>query len=786
MLEVALGRRRFMTYLLGVPALAVATRITFDAVAPDAAAAALPSAPSVEEMFDIGEALVVASAPTMPLVKLEIGEDGVARMGVPRIEMGQGITTALGMLIAEELDLRMDQVEVTCADARPELVLNQMTAGSSTIRAFYDPVRVLAATARARMLAAAAVEWGLPVGSLTTSGGSVTSDDGRTATFGELAPGGGPRAAGRRGRPQGRVRPQDRRHAGPACRRVGHRDRAQALHDGPPGARRAPDDDPPGPHLERHVPVAGQPRCDRGDARGPRGRHDPLGVAVVAETFEQARAAVCAVDATFSAGPVPNESNDSIMQKLKKAALPFAAPALGAVTVEASYEWPSASHAFLETECAIADVRPGGAEIWSGFQAPIVAQQKIAVELGLPQKAVKAHVVPCGGGFGRRVFFDTAMEAALISKAVGKPIKLMWHRTDDMRHGRCRPANVQNFRATLVAGQVATLEQRVCGVSTDYRHGLGEILTATATALPEGAKQAVANDAFGQAVFLTFVASPYNFGVYDKRQTELSLGIPTSSYRSVPNQTARGSEEMFVDEIAERLGVDPVEFRRSTLKSERTRAVLDAVVDAGDWGRRMPTGFAQGIGVHVESRSHTAALIELDCRDPKNPRVTKAVMAVDVGKVINPLGLEAQMQGGLAEAISLTLKAGLHVVDGLPLEGSYSQYHFARQKDFPPIWRSSSCRPTTVRSAVRARSAVPRRPVPSRTPTPARPACARVRSRSTTRSTSIRSRPASSPAGLPRRVIRCPSTDSLSTATPSPSTPPRISRCCGPSGTSSG
>jgi len=683
MLEVALGRRRFMTYLLGVPALAVATRITFDAVAPDAAAAALPSAPSVEEMFDIGEALVVASAPTMPLVKLEIGEDGVARMGVPRIEMGQGITTALGMLIAEELDLRMDQVEVTCADARPELVLNQMTAGSSTIRAFYDPVRVLAATARARMLAAAAVEW-LPVGSLTTSGGSVTSDDGRTATFGELS-----RPAADPALQVGAVVPKaasDHKIVGTPVRRV------DALDIVTGRKRFTMDLQVPGalPTMIRRAPTWNgtfRSLANRGAIEAMPGvlavATIPSGVAVVAETFEQARAAVCAVDATFSAGPVPNESNDSIMQKLKKAALPFAAPALGAVTVEASYEWPSASHAFLETECAIADVRPGGAEIWSGFQAPIVAQQKIAVELGLPQKSVKAHVVPCGGGFGRRVFFDTAMEAALISKAVGKPIKLMWHRTDDMRHGRCRPANVQNFRATLVAGQVATLEQRVCGVSTDYRHGLGEILTATATALPEGAKQAVANDAFGQAVFLTFVASPYNFGVYDKRQTELSLGIPTSSYRSVPNQTARGSEEMFVDEIAERLGVDPVEFRRSTLKSERTRAVLDAVVDAGDWGRRMPTGFAQGIGVHVESRSHTAALIELDCRDPKNPLVTKAVMAVDVGKVINPLGLEAQMQGGLAEAISLTLKAGLHVVDGLPLEGSYSQYHFARQKDFP-------------------------------------------------------------------------------------------------------
>lgn len=684
LLEVEMGRRRFVTYLVGVPALAVATRVTYDLVAADPAAAAVPSPPSVEELFDIGEALVVASAPTMPLVKLEIGEDGIARMELPRLEMGQGITTSVAMLIADELGLPMEQVVVTCADARPELLLNQLTAGSSTLRAFYDPVRVLAATARARMLAAAAADWGTDAASLVVSGGVVSARDGRRATFGALS-----RLAADPDLEIGRVvvKPEsDQTIVGTPVRRVDGRDIVTGR------KKFTMDLDVPGamPTMVRRAPTW------NGEFRSLANRREieampgvvavttiPSGVAIVAETFEEARAAVCEVRAEFTAGPVPNESNETIMEKLRKTSLPFVAPSLGAITVESTYEWPSAAHAFLETECAVADVRPDGAEIWGGFQAPIVAQQKIAVELGLSQDSVKAHVVPCGGAFGRRVFFDTAMEAARISQQVGRPIKLMWHRTDDMRHGRCRPANVQRFRATIVAGQVATLEQRVTGVSTDYRHGLGEILSATATSLPEGARQAVANDAFGQAVFLTFVSSPYNFGVYDKKLLELPLGIPTSSYRSVPNQTARGSEEMFVDEIAEKLGVDPVEFRRSTLKSDRARAVLDKVVEVGDWGRRMPKGHAQGIGVHIESRAFTAALVELDCRDPKAPRVTKAVMAVDVGRAINPLGLEAQMQGGLAEAISLTLKAGLHVVDGLPLEGSYSQYHFARQKDFP-------------------------------------------------------------------------------------------------------
>lgn len=682
--ELVLGRRRFLTYLLAVPTLAVATRVASDVVAPATASAAVPSPPSVEETFDIADAIILASQPTMGLVTLAVGSDGIARLDLPRVEMGQGITTSVAMLIAEELDLAMGSVSVTCADARPELLFNQMTAGSCTLRAFYDPVRVLAATARARMVGAAARRWDIPSADLSTEGGSVHAPDGRTLPYGELSS-----AAADPGLSDISVSPKpEAAHSliGQPTKRV------DALDIVTGRKRFSMDVDVPGalPTMVRRAPTI------NGEFRSVANQSEiesmpgvvavvtiPTGVAVVADTFEQARAAVCEVDATFSPGPVANESNESIQQKLRAATPPFVAPPLGSITVESEFEWQSAAHAFLEPETAVADVRHDGADVWSGFQTPIVAQQKIAEQLGLAQDSVKAHVVPPGGGFGRRVFFDAALEAAQISQKAGRPIRLMWHRTDDMRHGRCRPANFHRFRATLVAGQVTTFEQRVAGVSTDYRHGLGEILTATATSLPEGARHAVVNDAFGQAVFLTMVSSPYNFGVYDKKQIELPLGMATSSYRSVPCQTARGSEEMAVDEIAEKLGQDPYDFRRSVLKSDRARTVLDKAAELGDWGRSMSPGTAQGIGYHEESRALTASVVELDASDPTRPKVTRAVLVIDIGKVINPLGVEAQMQGCLAEAISLTLKAGLHVVDGLPLEGSYSQYHFARQKDYP-------------------------------------------------------------------------------------------------------
>ncbi|MGH3323211.1 MAG: molybdopterin cofactor-binding domain-containing protein, partial [Streptomyces sp.] len=233
---------------------------------------------------------------------------------------------------------------------------------------------------------------------------------------------------------------------------------------------------------------------------------------------------------------------------------------------------------------------------------------------------------------------------------------------------------------TYALGNVLTFEHRVAAVETDFRHGLGEALSASGAKLPGGA----GNATLAQSLFLTTVKSPYNFGVTTQLLTEVPLKMPTASWRSVYSANTRGAEEIVVDELAAKLRKDPVAFRREFLKNDRQRAVLDKAADDGQWGRPMPEGFAQGVGFHEEYKSRTACLVEIDARDPKKPRVTKAVIAVDVGRPVNPRGLEAQMLGGLTDAISTTLRAGLHIEEGLPLEGSYSQFHYARQADSPP------------------------------------------------------------------------------------------------------
>jgi isoquinoline 1-oxidoreductase beta subunit len=405
----------------------------------------------------------------------------------------------------------------------------------------------------------------------------------------------------------------------------------------------------------------------------------PTGVAVLADTFGQALNGKNALDVTWNGGTVDGESNDTIKQKLQAAALPFAVPPLLTQYVDGEFDFAFASHAPMESNSAVADVRADSATIWAGLKSPILAKQTIAKELGLPENKVTVHVQQGGGSFGRRLFFDAALESALISKAMKRPVRLMWSRIDDMRHGRARAASHHKIRATFALGQVLTFEHRVASVETDWSHGLGEILTAMSAKLPVGG-----NMSFAQTVFLTTVKSPYNFGVTTQLLNEVPLKMHTGAWRSVYSANTRGAEEIMVDEIAAKLGKDPVAFRREFIKVDRQRAVLDKVVELGQWGKTMPKGFAQGVAVHGEYKSFTACLVEIDARDPKAPRVSKATIAVDVGRPINPRGIQSQMLGGLTDAISTTLTAGLHIDKGLPLEGSYSQFHYARQKNSPP------------------------------------------------------------------------------------------------------
>ena len=212
------------------------------------------------------------------------------------------------------------------------------------------------------------------------------------------------------------------------------------------------------------------------------------GVAVRAQTFGQCIDAVRALDVVWNKGPIEGESDATILAELRKAEVPLAVPKVPvlAKTIEASFTFMFRSSAALEPYAAIADVRADRAEVWAGLKSPIVAQGDIAKAVGLPQDKVTVNVITGGGSFGHKLFGDHAIEAAKISKAMGKPVRLMWHRADEPRQGRVHPMCTSRIRATYLAGQVLSFEQRHTSVETDFSHGLGEMLTSQAAKLPAG------------------------------------------------------------------------------------------------------------------------------------------------------------------------------------------------------------------------------------------------------------------------------------------------------------
>jgi isoquinoline 1-oxidoreductase beta subunit len=667
----------------------VAAQLGAETVDPQVAEAAIPSPPEPAELMDLGDALTLAARPTSNLISIKMNRDGTASFALPRAEVGQGITTAIAMLIAEELELPLDKVHITLADARPELVFNQFTGASNTIRSMYDPVRTAAAIARERLLSTAARQWNVPVSSLTVKDGVIKSESGKTATYGSLAVAAASArltAVSARPKPESEFTlvgtPQNRIDAYEIVtgKKKFTLDLDVCPDAKPTMVRRPPTINGTVKSVQNMAAVEAMPGITDVAVVS-------AGVAVRGETFGQCIDAVRALEVRWGPGSVDGESDDTVLRKLKAASLPLAVPPRLTKSIEAEFVFAFASNSALETNNAIADVKPGHAEIWSGLKTPIDAQQMIAQKLGLPQDAVKVHVVEGGGSFGRKLFFDAALEAAEISQKMGKPVKLMWHRTDDFRHGRAHPMCYSRIRANYALGNVVSYEQRHASVATDFAHGLGEALTATAAKLPVGGL------GFSETVFELTQEVPYNFGATTQLLNEVPLKFHTGSMRGVYSPNVVCARELVVDQLAAKMGRDPVAFRRSFLKNARYRAVLDKLAKIGQWGRRMPEGTAQGVAVHTEFKGCTAVLVEIDCRPQTTgrrirdavtgPRVTKAVMVVDVGRPINPRGLEAQMLGCINDGIGLALTESLHIQNGLPLEGSWDNFFYTRQWNTP-------------------------------------------------------------------------------------------------------
>ncbi|MBV9291084.1 MAG: xanthine dehydrogenase family protein molybdopterin-binding subunit [Frankiales bacterium] len=691
-----LSRRRFLAYVIAAPT--VVTAVRYADASPLAGGPALqpiPSAPGAADEYDLNDLLTDSTRSTANMITVTMHKDGTASFALPRVESGQGITTSTAMLIAEELDLPISKVHVTLADARPELKMNQFTAGSNTTISTYQPIRTAAAAAKQQMLLTAARELGVPAGKLTTRDGIVHAPDGRTIPYADLAT----RAAARTtqqiavtlkpasaftvvGKPHGRV---------DALEAVTGRKKFTMDH-----------------HVRGALPtMICRPPTIKGTVKRvnnlarvkkmPGVTHVGVistGVAVRARTFGQCIDAIRALKVTWNPGTVDKDTDDTILAELKANERPFGAPATDplAQVVDESFAFYWKSNSALEPNTAIADVRKTKATIWSCLQAPIFTQKQVADLLGLSVDKVTVHVMPGGGAFGRRMFSDVALEAAEASKLFGVPVKLMWHRTDEFRAGRMHPLAISHVRATYSGGSVVSFEQRHTSFATDWSMGFGEPLSASMASTPPNGQ---GDQGYSQGVWNLTVNVPYNFGQVDHAVNEIRKydDMHTGSVRNLYNADAAVARELAVDKLAAAMKVDRYAFRTTFLKDDQSRAVLHAAAKAARWGRHMPKGTAQGIAFHTEYHGKIACVAEIDCRPHTvhrkmrqavtGPRVTKVVIAVDVGLPINPRGIEAQMMGGAMDAIGQILTESLHLHKGYFLEGSWDDYYYTRQWNVP-------------------------------------------------------------------------------------------------------
>jgi len=666
------GRRGFLTMLVGAPMLTMAVKLGVDtALAPPAAADPL----GIAGFADFGDLLHAVNLPTALDLVIEITPENQVAARLTRLESGQGITTMMAMLLAEEMDARLSDVDISLADADPIEVL-MFTGGSNTARVLYQPTRIAAAAMRARLLTAAARRWQVPADTLVTWETAVFAPDGRSATFAELSADAAgvlvpdivatPKPASKFkviGRPAARIEAPD----------VVRGRTTYTLDVDVPGAL---------PTVVARPPTIGGSlrTVDDSAARSLAGviavTRLPSGVAVTGRTFHDAFRGRDALRLTWGPGPLVGRSDEDLQRELVEAVPHFLLdPPLG-TTVEGTFDFAWLSHAPMEVRDAVAHVRAGAAEIWFASQAPIDAQNKVAAALGVLPTSVTVHVPRAGGSFGSRLTHEPAIEAALVSRAIGEPVRLMWSRADDMKHGRFRPASHHKVRAVVLNGAVVSFDHRCAEPELEFDHGLGDAVSSAGFAFPP------TRSALMQTIFQVTQQMPYNFGVVNQTLTEVPLPIPNATWRSVYSGQVAVANEIMVDEIARSQRTDPFTFRRAKLKSGVVRGVLDKVAQAGSWGRFMASGTAQGIAVHEEYKSAVAFLAEVDARGAE-PKVTRIVCAVDVGQCINPRGVEAQMQGVAVDAVSTVFWAGNHIDDGAIRESSFGDFRYARMRQVP-------------------------------------------------------------------------------------------------------
>ena len=647
-----------------------------------------------------------AQAPTDAIVSpfdayVRIAPDNTVTVLSAHFEMGQGSYTGIATLLAEELDADWSQMRVEGAWGNPKLYGNlawggtvQGTGGSTAMASSFQRYRQAGAIARAMLVAAAATEWSVPASEVMVERGVLSHASGKRATMGELAD----KAAQLGDSALAAMQPAtDLPLKDPGdFKLIGKPDLVRL--DNVAKTTGAPvftiDVQLPGmlTAVVAHPPLFGATvkSFDAQAAKAVKGVVDvveiPRGVAVVAQSTWAAIKGREALTVEWDESKAERRSSAEITAAYKALLTGpdvavarndgdvAAALAAGHRRFEAEFEFPYLAHAALEPLNAVAWRHEDGIEVWGGHQMPDLYQAVAAEIAELPLEKAKLHVMMSGGSFGRRATpdGDVIAEAVGVAKAIGwkAPVKVQWTREDDMTGGRYRPTYVHKLEAAVdESGRLTAWRQRVVGQSimdgTPFSAFVRNGVDPTSV---EGASNL-----------------PYAIPDFRVELATTKTGVPVLWWRSVGSTHTAYAAEVFLDEIAQAAGKDPIEFRLDMLQDKpRHRGVLEAVRDASGWGTAAPEGRARGVAVAESFGSYVAQVAEVSLVQGQ-VKVHKVVCAVDCGIAVNPDVVKAQMQGGIGFGLGAILKGAITLDGGKVVETNFDTFDVLRMEEMPEV-----------------------------------------------------------------------------------------------------
>ena len=637
-------------------------------------------------------AAAATAAPALefaPNAFIRVGTDGGVTLIMGQVEMGQGMYTSMPMLLAEELEVGLDQVRLEHAPPDDKRYVNplfgfQATGGSTSVKGLYLPMRRAGATARTMLIAAAAERWNVEPASCRAERGSVIhAASGRRLGYGALAA-----AAAELPIPDNvpLKRPEEFKLIGTPAKRLDTPQKVNGM------AQYGIDVRVPGMKIATVAasPVLGGKVAglDEAKAMAIKGVHQVVrldeAVAVVADHMWAAKQGLAALAIRWDDGPNAAVSTDDVVKGLAAAAETpgvvarkegdaAAGIASAATKLEAVYQAPFLAHATLEPMNCTVHVRPDGCEVWTGSQVLARVQATAAQVTGLPLDKVVVHNHLLGGGFGRRLEVDYVTQAVRIAKQVDGPVKVIWTREEDVQHDVYRPYYYDRLAAGLDArGQPVAWSHRLVGPS---------ILARWA---PPAFRNGLDGDALDGAATLLYDIPAIQVE-YVRHEEEV---VNTGFWRGVGVTHNTFVIESFIDELAAAAKADPFEYRRALLtKAPRARAVLELAAKEAGWGTTLPAGRGRGVALMYGGfwGTYVAQVAELSVTPSGEVRVHRVVCAVDCGTVVNPDIVKAQIEGGVIFGISGALYGEVTLKNGRVEQSNFHDVRVLRMNETPTI-----------------------------------------------------------------------------------------------------